>query len=231
MDYFFRHEADGVFAFNMVLIRVCLVVFVGLVLKFRKKSWLLPSLLILSIFFQALLIYLYSKNRNILFIEGLPLYHCRLAGLALPLAYLIKKKKSQVYFANLAIVGTVIAFLVPDPSRFAWPHVTNLTYVVNHFLLMASGIVIGANNKTRLNFKEIIIITGSLNLFIFIIDSFLGANYGYLIEVPIEAFKGLNPFIVFFAMTGLMALAVGLVEYIKILISKYLERKNRSGLA
>lgn len=215
MQYFFRHTTDGTFAFNMTYVRLGLILFLLIIYKLKDKKKLLESLLVTSLILQGILFAWYAMDFDLLIKEGLPLYHCRLAGIMVAISYFLKKEKIQSYFADLALIGTSIAFSIPDPSKFAWPHVTNLTYVANHYVLMACGMLICLKNKQKLGFKEIFLTTAIINALILILDLGLNANYGYLVKVPIEYFNGLSPIIISLAMTGLMSGAIYLVEIIK----------------
>lgn len=215
MAYFFRTTPDAGFTFNMHLVRLGLTLFLFIVYKFRAKSWLLKTLLVASISLQAILYGWYTLDRDILLLEGLPLYHCRIAGICLPLAYFFAKKKSMTFFADLALVGTLVAFAVPDPSAYAWPHVTNVTYILNHYVLMACGLLVTVNFPRHLSLKEIFLTCFGINLIIFTADLTLHANYGYLTKVPIAFFDFVPAPLVFAAMTILMSIALYLVEILK----------------
>lgn len=215
MDYFFRTTPDAGFTFNMHLVRLGLILFLFIVYKFRQKAWLLKTLLVASICLQGVLYWWYTLDHNILLMEGLPLYHCRIAGICLPLSFFLKREKARTFFADLALVGTLVAFAVPDPSNYAWPHVTNATYILNHYILMACGLLVTVNYKKSLPVKDIAINCFVINLIIFIVDLTLKANYGYLTKVPIEFFAGFPAIIVFIAMTLLMILSLSLVEKLK----------------
>ena len=215
MEYFFRTEPDAGFTFNMHLVRLGLIIFLYIVYKFRKKSWFLRSLLVASVILQGILYLWYSQDHDLLIREGLPLYHCRIAGIFLPVSFFLKKKKLMAYFADLALIGTLVAFAVPDPSKFSWPHITNLTYIANHYVLMACGLLVNKNFPNRISFKTIAGISMVMNSVIFALDLILGANYGYLIKVPIEIFANVPSVLVFLIMTTLTSLVIYLIEKIK----------------
>lgn len=218
MEYFFRHKPDQGFDFNMSLVRLGLIIFLILVYKVRNKKQTLPILLSLSAFMQLVLFFWYTKDPELFIKEGLPLYHCRIAGLMLPLSYLIKKENIQSYFANLAIIGTLVAFAIPDPSKFAWPHITNITYVANHYLLIGSGLLIGIKNKKSIDMKNIFIISLGMNILISMVNLKLNTNYGYLSHVPIPGLENLPKGLIFFAMTILISLVIYAIEKTKNII-------------
>lgn len=215
MDYFFRTTPDAGFTFNMHLVRLGLVLFLFVIYQFRKKAWLLKLLLVASVILQGILYFWYTLDHDLWLLEGLPLYHCRIAGICLPIAFLLRKKKSMAFFADLALVGTLVAFAVPDPSKFAWPHVTNLTYILNHYVLMACGLLVTVNRPKSLTFKELGLASLAMNSVIFAMDLALGANYGYLTRVPIAFFDFVPVPLVFLIMTILIAIALYLVEILK----------------
>lgn len=216
MEYFFRTEPDAGFSFNMHLVRLGLILFLFLIYTMRKKTWLLKSLLVASVILQGVLYLWYTQDHNLLVREGLPLYHCRIAGICLPLSFFMKKEKMMVYFADLALIGTLVAFAVPDPSAYSWPHITNLTYIANHYVLMACGLLVTLKNPRRISFKTIACLSFAMNLIIFILDLMLGANYGYLTSVPIEIFAKVPSFLVFLIMTMLISLIIYIIEKIKV---------------
>ncbi len=215
MEYFFRTVPDAGFTFNMHLVRLGLILFLILIYSLRRKAWLLKSLLVASVFLQAILYLWYTQDHDLLLHEGLPLYHCRIAGIFLPISYFFKKRKMMTYFADLALIGTLVAFAVPDPSKFSWPHVTNLTYIANHYVLMACGMLVTLAFHDRISFRTVAGISFAMNVAIYIIDLILDANYGYLIRVPIEFFDFVPSFFVFLIMTLLITLVIFGIEKVK----------------
>ena len=215
MEYFFRTTPDAGFTFNMHLVRLGLVLFLFVIYQFRKKAWLLRGLLVASVILQGVLYFWYTLDHDIWLLEGLPLYHCRIAGICLPIAFLLKKEKSMAFFADLALVGTLVAFAVPDPSKYAWPHVTNLTYILNHYVLIACGMLVTVNHPKSLTFKELGLASLAMNSVIFFFFLALSANYGYLTRVPIAFFDFVPVPLVFIIMTILTAVALYLVEILK----------------
>ena len=215
MGYFFRTEPDSGFDFNMHLVRLGLILFLLIIYKLRKKAWLLKGLLVASVILQGVLYLWYTQDYNMLLHEGLPLYHCRLAGIFLPLSFFLKKEKLMAYFSDLALVGTLVAFSVPDPSAYAWPHITNITYIANHYVLIACGMLVAMLNHKTIDFRTIAGLSLFMNSVIFALDLFLEANYGYLIRVPIEFFASVPSLVVFLVMTQLISLIIFLIENIK----------------
>ena len=80
---------------------------------------------------------------------------------------------------------------------------------------MACGLLVNKNFPNRISFKTIAGISMVMNSVIFALDLILGANYGYLIKVPIEIFANVPSVLVFLIMTTLTSLVIYLIEKIK----------------
>lgn len=184
MEYFFRHSEDLKTNIKMPLVWGILLIYLILIYKLRHRRKILPIQLVsLSIIEIALLLWYYEDK--LLFIrEGLPLYHCRIAAFMMAISYFRKDYKLSNYFAWLGIIGTLIAFSFPDPSKYLWPHITNLTYVLGHSLSLGSALMILTNEKRDLDLKFISKITLSMNLVIYLLNKIVSANYGYLDRLP-----------------------------------------------
>ncbi|MDY2928506.1 YwaF family protein [Anaerococcus sp.] len=184
MEYFFRHSEDLRTNIKMPLLWGILLIYLIIIYKLRYKRKILPIQLVsLSIIEIALLLWYYEGK--LLFIrEGLPLYHCRIAAFMMTISYFRKDYKLSNYFAWLGIIGTLIAFSFPDPSKFLWPHITNLTYVLGHSLSMGSALMILTDERRGLDFKFICKITLIMNFVIYLVNKIASANYGYLDHLP-----------------------------------------------
>ncbi len=78
--------------------------------------------------------------------EGLPLYHCRIA-----IAYDgsgISNKTGDFGTAWLGIIGTITAFGVPDPSDLCGAS-NNITFICTHYLIAMSSLIISRNSKAK----------------------------------------------------------------------------------
>ena len=100
------------------------------------------------------------------------------------ISYFRKDYKLSNYFAWLGIIGTLTAYSFPDPSKYLWLHITNLTYVLGHILSIGSALMILTNERRELDFKLICKITLSMNLMIYLLNKTVSANYGYLNHLP-----------------------------------------------
>lgn len=204
MEYFFRHVADGEVSFNVAVVKLCLLFVILGVYRFRHSKWLLQVTFIGLLILQGLLMVWYLGEPALFLKEGLPFYHCRLVACILPFAYWLKREKLTLYLAWLGIIGTIVAFSVPDPSKYLWPHITNLTYIGSHVLLMVSGILVLAQIHSALKVKTVFAISTYMNGCLVGVNLVLHANYSYLMALPFDlGFRPSLP-LIFGAMTLLM---------------------------
>ena len=224
MEYFFRHSEDLKTNIKMPLVWVFLLIYLILIYKLRHRRKILPIQLVsLSIIEIALFIWYYEDK--LLFIrEGLPLYHCRIAAFMMAISYFRKDYKLSNYFAWLGIIGTLIAFSFPDPSKYLWPHITNLTYVLGHSLSLGSALMILTNHRRKLDLKFIGKISLAMNLVIYLVNKIASANYGYLNHLP-ESFPINFPSPVLYLGISL-GMIVLIYELNKINLEKLLTIKN-----
>ncbi|MDU2558922.1 MAG: TIGR02206 family membrane protein [Anaerococcus prevotii] len=184
MEYFFRHSEDLRTNIKMPLVWGFLLIYLILIYKLRYKRKILAIQLV-SLSLIELALFLWYYEGKVLFIrEGLPLYHCRIAAFMMAISYFRKDYKLSNYFAWLGIIGTLTAYSFPDPSKYLWPHITNLTYVLGHILSIGSALMILTNERRELDFKLICKITLSMNLMIYLLNKTVSANYGYLNHLP-----------------------------------------------
>ena len=154
MTEFFRYTEDAYTNINITMIRLALVVVIFLAYKFKHKTKLLKPALILGLCGQILLFSWYVGNHTLFIKEGLPLFHCRISAIMMLVAYILHNNKLMRYFAWMGLIGAIIAFSFPDPSKYLWPHVTNLTYIINHLLLGYCGATIISTQKSELKLKD-----------------------------------------------------------------------------
>lgn len=142
MTQFFRYTEDAYTDINITLLRIMLLIVILLAYKIKNKQKLLKPALVLGFAGQILLFTWYVGNHNIFIKEGLPLFHCRISAIMMLVACIFHNDKLLRYFAWLGLIGAIISFAFPDPSKYLWPHVTNLTYTMNHLLLAFTGALI-----------------------------------------------------------------------------------------
>lgn len=226
MEHFFRYTLDGDPHLNMKIVYAGLMVAIAIAYKFRKNEKLLKALLAINVLVQITLFVWYLGYKELFIQEGLPLYHCRIAVLMTAVGDLAKKPKMTKYFAWLGIIGTVVAFGVPDPSDYMWPHLTNITFICTHYFITMSSLMIIAKNEVKLDLKSVVVITIIMNLVIMAVNMILGSNYSYLMKLPPALPIDVNKYVIFMVMTVLLVSGeMGLEK----LTLKILSKRN-SGL-
>lgn len=133
--------------------------------------------------------------------------------------YVAKRPAITRYFAWLGIIGTVIAFGVPDPSDYLWPHLTNITFICTHYLITMNSLIIISKKEVRLNLKNVVVITFIMNLVIMIANVILGSNYSYLMELPPSLPISINKYVIFTLMTILLVIGEMALDNIYLLIT------------
>ena len=212
MTEFFRYNEDAYTNINITLLRLSLVLVIFLAYKLKHKTKLLKPALILGLCGQILLFAWYAGNNTLFIKEGLPLFHCRISAIMMLIAYILHKDKLMRYFAWLGLIGAIIAFTFPDPSKYLWPHVTNLTYIINHLLLGYCGATILFTQQTTLKLKHSLIITTIMNALIMTVNLILHTNYGYLVQFPQTIPVRFTPHVTFLIMTLIITFLITIAE-------------------
>ena len=123
---------------------------VVIIIKYRQELQRDPRELLKKIFLGILLLeqilqygwYVLAKTFTLG--DGLPLYICRTAIIALILALTTNKplvRSLAVYWGTL---GGILALLVPVLYPMNFPHITNFTYFVGHTIMVWAVIYIQA---------------------------------------------------------------------------------------
>ncbi|MDU5923452.1 MAG: YwaF family protein, partial [Finegoldia magna] len=128
------------------------------------------------------------------------------------IAYILHKDKLMRYFAWLGLIGAIISFAFPDPSKYLWPHVTNLTYTINHLLLGYCGATILFTQQTTLKLKHSLIITTIMNALIMTVNLIIHTNYGYLVQFPQSVPVKFTPKVTFLIMTLIITSLITIAE-------------------
>lgn len=212
MTEFFRYNEDTYTNINITLLRLSLVLVIFLAYKLKHKTNLLKPALFVGLFGQVLLFAWYAGNHTIFIKEGLPLFHCRISAIMMLMAYILHNDKLMRYFAWMGLIGAIIAFTFPDPSKYLWPHVTNLTYIINHLLLGYCGATILFTRQTTLKLKHSLIITTIMNALIMTVNLILHTNYGYLVQFPQTIPVRFTPHVTFLIMTLIITFLITIAE-------------------
>lgn len=208
MDNFFRYNPDGSTSINMFFVWILTFISIYIAFKYKKNKKLLHFTINAGLFFQLLMFYWYLGSGETFLKEGLPLFHCRISAIFMGIGYYFKKPKISRFFSWLGIIGALIAFSFPDPSPYMWPHVTNITYVCSHILLITSGILTLSQSEERVLLKDSFIIAVVMNIFLECVNFVCKANYGYLTNLPSSVPFELSKMMLFILLTILMTLII-----------------------
>lgn len=142
--------------------------------------------------------------------ECLPLFHCRIAALAV---LFLPSGKLKTYFAYLGIAGANCALLVPVFDPYPFPHLTILSYVIGHLALLTNSLIYLYLSRdqevSQLTFPFILKVTLLTNMVIGAADVLLRANYGFLREtILIGSKNGLFNLLVVTTVLSIMVFAV-----------------------
>lgn len=176
--------------------------------RWRYNKRMLVLLLMAGVLIQGLMIYWYTGQGNLFWSEGLPLFHCRIAALMLAVSYMTKRYNMMIFFAWVGLVGALIAFSVPDPSPYIWPHVTAVTFVGSHVLLIMTGLMILLAHSRILCFKTVMYYTLMMNGGIMMVNRLFGYNYAYLQRLPSSFNVAVPSIVIALGMTMLMSVIV-----------------------
>ncbi len=212
MTEFFRYNEDTYTNINITLLRLSLVLVIFLAYKFKNKNKLLKPALFVGLFGQVLLFAWYAGNNTLFIKEGLPLFHCRISAIMMLIAYILHNDKLMRYFAWMGLIGAIIAFTFPDPSKYLWPHITNLTYIINHLLLGYCGATILFTKQTTLKLKHSLIITTIMNAGIMTVNLIMHTNYGYLVHFPPTVPVRFTPAVTFLIMSLIITFTITLTD-------------------
>lgn len=187
--------------FGQIHLLILLVAIIGsLYILFNKKESRKTELIIGSVLvFQQVLLYswYFKSNYNIL-TEGLPLYHCRISILLIGLGLLFKNKTFMKVGSYWGIFGSIAALLSPGVDPFTFPHITQFSFFIGHLFLLWGALYILFVKKIGMSssdLKTALIFTNIYHPLMFIVNSNISSNYGYMNTPPISALSVLNPYI------------------------------------
>lgn len=115
--------------------------------------------------------------------DSLPLYHCRMAMLAL---LLLKDSKVKTYFALMGLVGGSCAIIYPVFNPYNFPHISSISFIIGHYALLVNSLnYLLRTYKTHPISKNMIVaLTLLLNLGLVVVNHFVSGNYGLLRHTP-----------------------------------------------
>ena len=164
-----------------ILMMVMMFLEIILCLKYHDKRWCKRLFWFLQLV-QLIGLYGFYVVQRISISISLPLYHCRMAMFAM---MLMKDDKMKSFFATIGIFGGLIAVIYPIMDKYAWPHVTLVSFYLGHFALFGNSFLYLLETKKKLSLKESLLINGLMNIGLVMINEITGRNYGFLRETPL----------------------------------------------
>jgi len=117
---------------------------------------------------------------------SLPLELCSIASLVCAIMLLTKSRKLFEVFYFIAIGGAIQAILTPD-LLFGFPQFRYIQFFIDHFMLIIAPILMIALYRYTITLKSVLKAFITINILaaiVFIINSFLSANYMFLKHKP-----------------------------------------------
>ena len=201
--YFFRNipEYSNFTIFGITHIGILLTAIIGSILLIkrmkvcRKTEKFIGSILL---FQQAILYTWYISSGYNTLIEGLPLYHCRIAILLVGLGLIFKKDLFKKLGSILGIIGSIVALAYPGLDPFLFPHITQFSFFIGHLFLLWGSIYclfIERVTISECDYNKIAMFTNTYHISMFVLNHILGSNYGYMRKSPIGIGDNLPPVI------------------------------------
>ncbi|EFI41565.1 TIGR02206 family membrane protein [Peptoniphilus sp. oral taxon 386] len=154
----------------------------------RKKDDKFEKAMIYIIFATQILLYGWYATGELFLIDGLPLYTCRIAGVALVIAYFFKSSLLKSLGVYLGIVGGIVALFTPALYPYRMYHFTNINFFVFHLLLLGLSTYHLSNDEGEVIYKNrrrVQALTGVILIGVALVNHFVGSNYSYTASPPI----------------------------------------------
>ena len=175
---------------------------------------------------QTILYTWYLLSGYNLLIEGLPLYHCRIAIILMGIGLLFNKSICRKLGSMWGLIGAIFALTYPsglDP--FVFPHITQFSFFIGHLFLLWGAvycIFIECVKIDKKDFKTAIYFTNIYHIAVFILNHMIGANYGFMRVSPIGIGNNLPPIVY-----GLIV--IGIFNVLMIFMNAFINRQQKSS--
>lgn len=120
--------------------------------------------------------------------DGLPLYICRTAILALILALVTDWPRIRSLAVYWGTFGGTLALLMPVIYPMRFPHITNFTYFGGHSIMVWTVtwlMVVRRHQLDQAGLRFSLAFTNAFNLAVFFLNPRLGGNYSYFEFPPV----------------------------------------------
>ncbi|EHI68582.1 TMEM164-related integral membrane acyltransferase [Streptococcus ictaluri] len=134
---------------------------------------------------QLIGLYTWYALRGFPLNEALPLYHCRIAMLAV--FFLPDRNSIKQLFMILGIGGAFLALLSPDLYPYKMWHVANVAFYLGHYALLVNGLIylIRFYNPAQLRPVLLLRYLATINFALILVNLLTKGNYGFLMDIPI----------------------------------------------
>lgn len=166
-----------------------------LIVKYQKalrgdpRRWLKKTLLTVLLLEVALLYGWYILAGAFTLGDGLPLYICRTAIIAIILGLTTKSPSIRSLAVYWGTLGGTLALLLPVLYPMHFPHITNFTYFVGHTIMIWSVTYIQAVEGFQLSGRGLLTslaFTNIFNLGVFWLNPRINGNYSYFETAPVQ---------------------------------------------
>ena len=159
---------------------------------------------------QLVVLYTWYIGFRLPLANSLPLYHCRLAMLAV--VFLPDNWRIKQYFALMGVSGA-LGYPVFDPYDFL-PHITSFSFLIAHYALLGNSLVYLMNSydKKALKKYQILFYTFALDLFLVGVNHLTGGNYGLMTHPPF--IKGENILFNYLVVSTILSVTLILLDEI-----------------
>ncbi|HGN9538886.1 TPA: TIGR02206 family membrane protein [Streptococcus pyogenes] len=134
---------------------------------------------------QVIGLYTWYVLRGFPLDEALPLYHCRIAMLAI--FFLPDRNKFKQSFMVLGIGGTFLALLSPDLYPFRLWHVANVSFYFGHYALLVNGLIylLRFYDASQLRLLSVVRYLATVNFLLLLVSLATKGNYGFVMDIPV----------------------------------------------
>ena len=192
LQYFFRTAEDPGYVQNHYLLLASILAWAIIFLvAYKKDITKMNTAAIRFIGFslfslQVLITLWFVFARHSAVKDSMPLYFCRMSSLIIGFNLMRNKISGKVtnFFAVFSVVGASIALLVPDMEKYNFPHITGVSYIMIHSLLLLSAMYVVKKSDTLLSRNEIMEMTGFIVIPIHMFNKIFETNYSYTVHLP-----------------------------------------------
>ena len=229
--YFFRNTSEY-FNFKIFGWQHITILFIGIlgiisiikrIAVNRKFERIVGIVLLLQ---QTILYTWYLLSGYNLLIEGLPLYHCRIAIILMGIGLLFNKSICRKLGSMWGLIGAIFALIYPsglDP--FVFPHITQFSFFLGHLVLLWGAvycIFIECIKIDKKDFKTVMYFTNIYHIVVFILNHMIGANYGFMRVSPIGIGNNLHPVVY-----GIVVMVI--FNLLMILMNAFINKQKKSS--